>query len=197
MELDDIKSCWKAEDKRIAEHVKVNRKASFRKLRSVFDKIRVRGLFHLLSGCIYVPLILALIVFPNLKNDGSISFYLGLSAFILPIVAALLIDIYRYIRLLKVDFASSVLEAQKDILWLEKFDRIRNLSGLIVAPFAFWGLLRIFGYLDNKLLPEGILILVIVAVMLLVGILLRMKTIPREYNKIKSLLDEIEHDERE
>ncbi len=197
MELDDIKSCWKAEDKRIAAHVKVNREASFKKLRSAFDKIRIWRLLQLIATCIVVPLILVMTVYPRLKNDGSMGYYLGLAAFIVPIIISFVLHIYRYIRLLKIDFTTSVLKAQKEIIWLEMFDKKRNLYSMLFVPVSFWGALRAFGIWNMHLRPEGILMLALIGVTMIVSCIVKMKVIiPREYSKIKSLLDEIEKEEK-
>ncbi len=195
MEIDDIKGFWKAENMRIAAHVKVNREASFQKLHLAFNKIRVRRLLHLVAICVYLPLLMALLVFPGLQNDGSIGFYLGFAAFMVPITAIFLLYIYRYIRLLKIDFTTSLLKAQKEIRWLERLDRRRNMCGLLIAPLTIWGTFRMFGIPFQQ---NTLLVLVFMGVLMALGYLARMKVlIPREYNKIKSLLDEIENYEKD
>jgi len=194
MEIDDIKGLWKEEDKRISESVRVNKDASLRKLRSSFDKIRMRRLFRLILNCIAVPLVLALIVLPRLKNDGSAWFYVGLISFMVPIAFFFGYYIYYYVCLLKIDFSESLLKAQKEIYRLEGFDKKLNWLGLIIVPIVTLAAFKIFGISFKQ---EAILMMALIAVTMVVSFIMKLKvTIPKEYSKVKSLLDELEEDNK-
>jgi hypothetical protein len=192
MEIDEIRSCWKEEGRRISENVKINRDASFQKLRSSFDKVRIRRLFHLIQMCIAVPLILVLIVFPRLKNDGSDLFYLALGSFILPILFFFSTYIYYYICLLKIDFTASLLKAQKEILRLERMERKLNVVGLFIVPIVTLSTFKIFSLPFKQ---EAVIMLVLIALTMVISYMVKIKIlIPKEYRKVKSYLEEMEED---
>lgn len=192
MEFDEIKSYWKEENKRISENVKVNKNVSFQKLRSSFDRVRIRRLFHVVLMCIAVPLILVLLVFPRLKNDNTMLFYLGLISFMVPILFFFSTTLYYYICLLKIDFTESLVKAQKEILRLEIFEKKLNVLGLIIIPFITLGTFKIFGLPFNQ---NAVLMIVLIALTMIFSYIVKVKVlIPREYRKVKSYLDEIEED---
>lgn len=190
MELNEFKECWKEEGKRISESVKVNQDASLQKLRSSLNRVRIRKLVNLVLSCLFVPTVFAIMLFPNLKNDGTVMFYVSLAAFIVPIVFTLGYSVYYYICLLKIDFSESVLKAQKEIARLQGFDKRLNVIGLIIAPIVFLSTFKLFNLPFNG---QMIVMMLLVLVMLIVGFVLRLKVlIPKEYSKVKANLDELE-----
>ena len=200
MEIDEIRNCWKEEDKRISTHVKINRNASFEKLRSSFDKIRIRRLIHLVLMCATVPLIFVLIVFPQMKNDGSAGFYAALASFSGLIAFLFLYHIYYYICLLKIDFAVSIVKAQKEILRLELFDKRLNGLRFIFVPAVMVCVFKIFGIPMGRIFGkemEGntVVMLVVIGVVMVVSAIVKLKIlIPREYKEVKTFLEELEED---
>ncbi|MCD7932840.1 MAG: hypothetical protein LUH15_16610 [Tannerellaceae bacterium] len=194
MEIDEIKGYWKEEDKRIIENVKINRDASFQKLRSSFDKIRIRRLLWLVQMCISVPLVFALMVFPRIKNDGSVLFYIALAGFIVPIVLSFIYYIYYYICLLGIDFTVSILNAQKEIHRLQMSDKKLNLLGIIIVPIEAVSIFKIF---DLPIKHEAIIMLLLIAIIMTMSVIIKLKVlIPKEYSKVKSCLDEMEENEK-
>lgn len=193
MEFDEIKGCWQEEGKRISENVRINKDASFQKLRSSFEKVRIRRLFHLIVMCISVPLILVLIVFPRLKNDGTMWFYISLITFFTPIIISFFAYIYYYIRLQKIDFSASLQKAQKEILCLEIFEKRLSISGYIIVPIITLCTFKIFGIPFNQ---KAILFIVLIAISMIVGAFTRLKVlIPKEYSKVKSYLEDMKKEE--
>ncbi|MDR2914617.1 MAG: hypothetical protein LBV74_07285 [Tannerella sp.] len=193
MEIDEIKNYWKEEDRRISENVKINRDVSFQKLRSSFDKVRIRRLFYIVQMCILVPLILALVVFPRLKNDHTILFYLSVISFVVPILFFFSTSIYYYICLLKIDFTVSLVKAQKEILRLEMFEKKLNVLGLIVIPLVTLSTFKNFGIPFNW---EAMLMIALIVLTMIISYIVKIKVlISREYRKVKSYLDEIANEE--
>ena len=193
MKIDEIKNIWKEENKRISKNVKVNKDVSFKKLRSSFDKVRIRRLFQLVLMCIVVPLILVLIVFPRMKNDGSMLFYVALASFAAPIIFFFATYIYYYICLLKIDFSEPLVKAQKEILRLEVFEKKLNRLGLIIMPIVTLSTIKIFSIPYTQ---EAVAMIVLIVFTMVVSYIVKMKAlIPKEYSKVKSYLDEIERDE--
>lgn len=193
MNIDEIKGYWKEEGIRISGNVKINKDASFKKLHSSFNKVKIRRLFHLIQMCVSVPLIYALIVFPRMRNDGSVLFYLALVSFIVPILFSFIYYIYYYIRLLKIDFSESIFKAQKEIYHLEMFDKKLNLLGLIIVPIVSLSAFKIFGI---PFTTEAIIMLVLIAVIMVFSFIMKLKIlIPKEYSKVKLYLDEMKDNE--
>ncbi len=193
MEIDEIKNYWKEEGRRISENVKVNRDVSFQKLRSSFNKVRIRRLLYIVQMCIFVPLILALVVFPRLKNDHTVLFYLAVISFVVPILFFFSTSIYYYICLLKIDFTMSLVKAQKEILRLEMFEKKLNVLGLIVIPLVTLSTFKISGISFNR---EAILMIALIILTMIISYIMKIKIlIPREYRKVKSYLDEIENED--
>jgi hypothetical protein len=194
MEIDEVKNYWKEEDKRISENIKINRNASFQKLHSAFEKVRIWRLIHLVQMCIAVPLILALIVFPQLKNDGSALFYPGFVCFIVPVMFFFIYAIYYYICLLKIDFTTSLVKAKMEILRLERIDKKLNLSGLVLVPIVTFGAFKIFGI---PLKQEAVIMLALIGLTMIVSFIIKLKgLIPKEYSKLKSSWEELEEEEK-
>jgi len=192
MEIDEIKSLWKEEGKRISGNVRVNKDASFQKLRSSFDRVRIRRLFQLILMCIAVPLILVLIVFPRMKNDDSILLYLSLISFVVPIVFFFFYYIYYYICLLKIDFTASLLRAQEEIYRLERFDKRLNWLGLIIVPIVTLSAFKNLGIPWNE---KAIMMMVLIGLIMIFSFIIRLKIlIPKEYSKVKSYLEEMNED---
>ncbi len=190
MEIDKIKGLWKEEDKRISGNVSVNRDASFQKLRSSFNKVRIRRLFYLIQMCIAVPLILVLIVFPRIKNDGSTLFYVALTSFIIPVTFFFFYYIYYYVCLLKIDFTESILKAQKEIYRLEGYDKRLNWLGLFIVPIVTLSAFKIFAIPFNQ---KAIMMMVFIAATMIFSFIAKLKVlIPKEYSKVKSYLDDME-----
>jgi hypothetical protein len=193
MEIDEVKNCWKEEGKRISGSIKINRNASFQKLHSAFEKIRIQRLLRLVLMCIAVPLILALIVFPRLKNDGSVLFYLGLVCFIVPVMFFFIYAIYYYICLLKIDFTASLVKAKVEILRLERIDKKLNLLGLVFVPVVTFGTFKIFGI---PLKQEAFIMLALIGLIMIASFIVKLKgLIPKEYNKLKSSWEELEEED--
>ncbi|MDR3140981.1 MAG: hypothetical protein LBU37_04570 [Tannerellaceae bacterium] len=193
MEIDEIKNCWKEEDKRISENVRINRNVSFRKLHSAFEKVRIRRLLRLVQMCIFVPLILVLIVLPRLKNDGSALFYLGFVSFIIPVLFFFIYAIYYYICLLKIDFTVSLVKAKMEILRLERIDKRLNLSRFVIVPVVTFSVFKIFGI---PLGQEAVIMLALIGLTMIAGFIKRKGLIPKEYGKLKSSWEELEEDEK-
>lgn len=193
MDIDKIKEIWKEEDKHIIETVKVNNHASFQKLRSSLDKVRTRRLFILLQSCIALPLIFLLAVFPNLKNDGTIGFYFWVAGFVVPVLTGFVAVVYYFFRLLKVDFTLSLVKAQREIIRLQLFEKKLNAIGLLVAPFVAFSSFKMYGISLN--LPMT-LFFILLSLLMVVGYVVKLKCfIPREFDEVLSLLDEIEKEE--
>ena len=193
MEIDEIKNYWKKESKYISENVKVNKKASFEKLRSSFDRIRIRRLTRLLLMCVVVPLFLVLFVLPRLKNDGSGLYNLALASFFVPILFFFATCIYYYILLLKIDFSKSIIKAQKEILRLEMLEKKLTVFGIIIVPIVTLSIFKIFAIPFKQ---ETIIFIVLAVLFMVVGYTIRTRIlIPKEYNKIKFYMDEIKEDE--
>lgn len=191
MEIEELRHYWKKEDKRITESVKVNKNVSHEKLRSSFNRIKVKRLIFLVLPCIYIPLIFALIIFPHLKNDGSVWFYLSVIFFSMFIIISYAINIYYYIRLLKVDCTESVLQIQKEILRLEIFGKKWHITSYFIVPFVLLATLRMFGRLIT-LDQTTIIFILLTAVFVIIGYIVKVKVmLPKEYHKVKSYLDEI------
>jgi len=190
MEIDEIKGYWKEESKRISEKVEVNKEVSFQKLHYSFDKIRIHRLYRLILMCIAVPLIFVLIVFPRMKNDDSILFYVALASFIIPIAFFFFYYIYYYICLLKIDFTESVLKAQREIYRLETFDKRLNWLGLIIVPIVTLSTFKIFGIPFKQ---EAAIMIAMITATMVISFIFKLKVqIPKEYSKVKSYLDEME-----
>ena len=193
MEIDEIKDYWKKESMHISENVKVNKNASFEKLRSSFDRVRIKRLLRLVLMCVVVPLFFALFVFPLLKNDGSGLYYLALALFIVSILFFFATYIYYYICLLKIDFAKSIVKAQKEILRLEMFEKKLTVLGIIIVPIVTLSIFKIFAIPFKQ---ETIIFIVLTVLVMIVGYIVRTRIlIPNEYNKIKSYMNEIKEDE--
>ena len=194
MEIDKIKDLWKEEDKRISENVKINKDASFQKLRSSFEKVRIRRLIYLVQMCVFVPLVLALIAFPHLKNDESGMYYLSLAAFIVPITFSFFYYIYYYICLLKIDFTESIFKAQKEIYRLERFDKRLNWLGLIIVPVVTLSTFKIFGIPFGQ---KAIIMIILIVLTMIFSFIAKLKVlIPKEYSKIKSYLEEMSENDK-
>ncbi|MCD8041624.1 MAG: hypothetical protein LUH10_01035 [Tannerellaceae bacterium] len=144
--------------------------------------------------CISVPLVFALMVFPRIKNDGSVLFYIALAGFIVPIVLSFIYYIYYYICLLRIDFTVSILNAQKEIHRLQMSDKKLNLLGIIIVPIEAVSIFKIF---DLPIKHEAIIMLVMIAVIMTISVIIKLKVlIPKEYSKVKSCLDEMEENEK-
>ncbi|MDL2299128.1 hypothetical protein LJC21_00275 [Bacteroides sp. OttesenSCG-928-E20] len=190
MELNELKEYWKEEDKRISANIKVNKEASMHKLRSSLDRIRIRRLINLVLSCLFVPTVFSISLFPNMKNDGTILFYVALASFIVPILFAICYSIYYTICLLKIDFSVSVLKSQQTIARLQRFDKKLNVMGLIVAPIVFLSTFKIFNLPFNE---QMIALLLLMLAMLITGFVVRLKVlIPGEYRQVKANLKELE-----
>lgn len=197
MEIEELKKYWKKEDKRIAESVKVNKNISHEKLRSSFKRIKVRRLIFLILPYIYIPLIFVFIVLPHLKNDGSVSFYLSFAFFSMSLIISYVVNLYYYIRLLKIDYTESVLQIQKEILGIEIFERKFHITSYFLVPFVLLAALRMFGSI-TALNQTTIVFILLTIVFTIIGYFIKVKImLPREYHKIKSYLDEIEKTENE
>jgi len=198
MEINEIKNCWKEEDKRISSNIKVNKNATFQKLRSSFDKVRIWRLLYLVQMCIAAPLFLVLFVFPRLKNDGSGLYYLALVSFITLILFSFTIQLYYYICLLKIDFSDSLVKAQKEILRLEMLDRKLVVSGAIILPITTLSVCKIFAIPLIQLKPEAIIMIALIVLVAIISTIIKMRIlIPKEYDKIKSYLNEIKESEED
>ena len=198
MEINEIKNCWKEEDKRISSNIKVNKNATFQKLRSSFDKVRIWRLLYLVQMCISTPLLLVLFVFPRLKNDGSGLYYLALVSFITLILFSFTIQLYYYICLLKIDFSDSLVKAQKEILRLEMLDRKLVVSGAIILPITTLSVCKIFAIPLIQLKPEAIIMIALIVLVAIISTIIKMRIlIPKEYDKIKSYLNEIKESEED
>jgi hypothetical protein len=193
MEIKEIKDLWKEEGKRITENVKVNKDASLTKLRSSFNKIRIVQLFRLVFNSLSVPLIIVLIIFPKMKNDNSILFYVALASFLLLIFYAFFIQIYYNISLLKIDFSKSLVKTQKEILHLELFEKRLNILGLFFVPIAVLSMFKIFNFSFNQ---EQIIMTVLIVLILFISFIAKMKyLIPKKYGELNTYLDDIEKNE--
>jgi ABC-type polysaccharide/polyol phosphate export permease len=190
MEIDKIKKCWKEEDRRISENININKKASFQKLHSSYNRIRAWRLVRIIQWCIVIPLFFVLAIFPNMKNDGSTLFYIALVLLILITLSFCISYIYHYVYLSKIDFAGSISEVQKKIFHSEMLDKKIYLFRFIFLLIAFLCAFKIFGV--SSLESEKIMITALIAFMMIYTLIVRLKfIIPKEYSNIKSSLDEM------
>ena len=194
MEIEEIKNCWKEEERQIAEKMKVNKEASFKKLRTSFERIKIKRFYQVTLMCISTPLIILFVVFPHVKNDGSLLFYLAITFFILPIAVSFIANIYFYTYLLKIDLADSILKTQKEIMRLETFEKKQRNASYMFLPITFLCAFKTFGFTLNK---EVTIMIVFFIIITIIGYIVNLKyLLPRDYRKIKSYLDEIDDVEK-
>lgn len=195
MEIEEIRNYWKKENKRITEHVRVN-KQSAQKLRSAYKRIKIKRLTALLLPLIYLPPIFAFILIPHVKNDGSFGFYLSFTFLAVAIMGTYVVNTYYYARLFKLDYTRPVLQMQKEILRLETIDKRFHRTAYLLVPFVFLAFLRIFGLLQPN--RTALLLLLLSIVFIITGYFVKTKRIlPNEYRQVKSYLAEMEETEKE
>ncbi|WP_165041855.1 hypothetical protein [Dysgonomonas sp. ZJ709] len=190
MELEEIKSRWHETDDSISKSIKINRNVMHEKLRQSFSKLKIKRLLLLLMSCITVPLVLVMIVYPRIVNDGSAWFYISLISFFTPIIVTFIAQIYYYTCLLKIDFTEPILKTQKTILKLESFEKKLNVCVFIICPIIIIGAFKIFNISISK---DSILFMVLIALSMIISTYIRLRiTIPKEFKKIKTHLSELE-----
>ena len=62
MEIEEIKNCWKEDERQITEKMEVNKEASFKKLRTSFERIKMKRFYQVTLMCISTPLIILFVV---------------------------------------------------------------------------------------------------------------------------------------
>ena len=193
MEMDKIKQCWKEEDKRISESVTINRNVSFQKFHSLYNRIRVWRFVRIVQWFIVIPLFFILMIFPHMKNDGSVLFYVALVLLMLITVSFCISYVYHYIYLSRIDFTESISSVQKKIFRSEVLDKRIYLFRFVSLVVAFLCAFKIFG--TPFIGSDKIVIMTLIAFVMIYTLIIRLKfQIPQEYTKIKSCLDEMENE---
>ncbi|MDL2265750.1 hypothetical protein LJC57_08030 [Parabacteroides sp. OttesenSCG-928-G07] len=196
MKIDNMKNCWKEEDKRISERTNINRNVSFQKLRSSFNEMKVWHFIRIIQWIIIMPLFFIWIVFPDMKNDGSALFYVALGGLILILISFCFSYIYHYIYLSEIDFSESISKVQKRISQSEMLDKKIYVYRLISLLIAFLCAYKVFG--TPSLEPKRIMLLGLFVFLMIYNLFVRLKQqIPQEYAKVKSCLDEMENEEED
>lgn len=194
MEIDNIKECWKDESKRISENVNINRKVSFQKLHSSFNKIKVWRLIRIVQWCVVVPFFFVLIIPPHIKNDGSILFYVAFVLLILIMISFCISYIYHYLNLSKIDLTEPISKVQKKIYRLEILDKRIYIFRFISMMIAFLCAFKIFG--TPSIEPGKMTIIALIIFIMIYTLIVRLRfQIPKEYTQVKSCLDEMENEE--
>jgi|GEM_PF-963565 len=192
MEIEELRNSWKKEDKRITKSVKINKEISCKKLRLLFNRVKVKKIIFLILPYIYVPIIFAFVIFPHIKNDGSIWFYLSFTFFLMSIIISYAVNLYYFFRLKKIDYTKSVLQIQKEILHMEISEKKWHIISYLLVPFILLAALRMFGRITS-LNPTTIIFILLAIVFFVIGSFIKIKIIlPKEYYKIKSYLNKIE-----
>ena len=194
MEINEMKNFWKEEERRISEKVEINKEASYKKLRSSFDKVKIRRFFQIVFWSIFTPLALVFVAFPQMNNDGTFAFYLAFTFFMVFTVASFIVYIYYYICLIKIDLTDSILKTQKEILRLETFEKKLTTTAYIIVPLIALCIFKTIGF--SLINQDAILFIALIGVFAIIGYIVRVKHIlPREYRSVKSFLDEIDETE--
>ena len=196
MDINEIKKCWKEEERRISGKIEINRTVSLKKLRTSFYRIKIRRFFQIVCASIYIPLVLIFVVFPHIKNDGSFGFYLAFISFMAYILAALIFQMYSFICLMKIDMTDPILKTQKEIIRLETIEKKRTTTAYIIVPLMILCVFRTIGV--SLFRQETILFIVLCVLFAIIGYIIQVKyLLPKEYYRVKSYLDEIDEADKD
>ena len=188
MELEEMKTLWQTGN--LETSIKINRQNMHAKLQPLLNKMRIRELLRILLWAIVTPSVLVMIA-SRIKNDGTLQFYLGLIAFFVPLIFLLVLNVYNYICLLKIDISKPMILIQKELVRTELLKRKLNQWGYALFPVVLWGMFVIYGLSFFK--KESYIFLLLVVSFALIGGFVKFKVVlPREFRNIKAQIDEIE-----
>jgi hypothetical protein len=198
MELEEMKNCWKSEDERISNSIRINRDALQGKMKGAVKNLRQKLLFQMLIGLV-IAIFVLVSEFPHNHPPfrDSAAFYWGIALFVSVFAVGFATDIVFHLRLRKLDVTKTVIETQKKVRKLEAFQIMRAKLSWIIMPCAILAIFLIFELppLTNK---EGAIVLLIMLLVIGATSFFHIKyKIPRDFHELKSLISLLEEGEEE
>lgn len=195
MELTELENIIKGYDKKIDEHIALNRDVLKRILSDKSNKhMRIERLktVYQLGSPLLLPCLLAIIIeVMNIRISYTVNFYIGLGLFIPVFLFTWGLNIKYYQLIRKLNFSNPLTTIKKQIAELERYSiwmtKIRNL----LTPLLIAGMLLIF-IPQNVYHMEFILLLVLTASVFIVSSFYRNYSVRERYRVLKGEIKEME-----
>ena len=192
MELLELENIWKNFDNKITENTRLNKEILKRMLLS--NPKKRMNLIKLKAGInIFSPFILAALVFLfDMKFHISVTFYIGLSLFMIVFTLTYLWEIQYFLLICKINFNDPVLTIKKEVTILEKYKIKTTRLRYMLVPIAMFG---IFMMLFQKPVfnAESIIFFILVILVFITSVYLTFKySIYERFRMLNREIEEIE-----
>lgn len=140
MELIELENIWKDYDKKVTDNTRLNKEILRRILLSKPERrinwIKIKAGFNVFS-----PVILFILLsIMNVQFQLTLSFYIGLSLFMIVYLLTYIWDIKYFLLIRKIDFSNAILTIKKTVAELEKYKIKTTRIKYVLMPFAIVGI---------------------------------------------------------
>lgn len=140
MELIELENIWKDYDKKVTDNTRLNKEILRRILLSKPERrinwIKIKAGFNVFS-----PVILFILLsIMNVQFQLTLSFYIGLSLFMIVYLLTYIWDIKYFLLIRKIDFSNAILTIKKTVAELEKYKIKTTRIKYVLMPFEIVGI---------------------------------------------------------
>jgi len=193
MEMTDFQNMWIQHSKDISENTQINKQV----LRTILITKIERKINWIISKAIFnliLPIaLLTTVLIPRISLRADSGFIIGSILFGVVFIITYVWAVKYFLRVLRLDFKSSITSTKKNIIQLEKYKFNISKLGYMLIPFGVIGMfmmIEIPFFSKSSLLPISLIILVMIISIYITfkfSIIERFKTINRDIIEIEKL----------